>query len=64
MTERRPPGPTGQKAPPRCPICGRPRDPVFRPFCSKRCKQVDLARWMNEVYAVPAVEPGDEPDES
>lgn len=44
---------------PRCPICGKPRDPAFRPFCSRRCRQVDLSRWMNEVYAVPAVEPGE-----
>lgn len=51
------------KTPPRCPICGRPRDPAFRPFCSRRCRQVDLARWMNEVYAVPAAPPGDEEHE-
>lgn len=49
---------------PRCPICGRPRVHRFRPFCSARCRNVDLARWFGEVYTVPAVEPGyDEDDE-
>ncbi|HEX6144350.1 MAG TPA: DNA gyrase inhibitor YacG [Geminicoccaceae bacterium] len=50
------------RTPPRCPICGRPRDPKFRPFCSKRCRQVDLSRWMNEVYAVPALDADPEED--
>jgi hypothetical protein len=54
--------PTGKG--PRCPICGRPRVHQFRPFCSARCRNVDLSRWFGEVYAVPAVEPGyDEDDE-
>ena len=49
---------------PRCPLCGRPRMPQFRPFCSARCRNIDLSRWFGEVYAVPAVEPGyDEDDE-
>jgi endogenous inhibitor of DNA gyrase (YacG/DUF329 family) len=49
---------------PRCPICGRPRVKKYRPFCSARCRDVDLARWFGEVYAVPAAEPGyDEEDE-
>ena len=48
--------PTGKG--PRCPICGRPRVHEFRPFCSARCRNVDLSRWLGEVYAVPAVEPG------
>jgi endogenous inhibitor of DNA gyrase (YacG/DUF329 family) len=43
---------------PRCPICGRPRVHAFRPFCSARCRDVDLGRWFGEVYAVPAAEPG------
>lgn len=38
-----------------CPICARPVEtPLFRPFCSARCKQVDLARWLGEVYRLPA----------
>ncbi|MFM7305484.1 MAG: DNA gyrase inhibitor YacG [Alphaproteobacteria bacterium] len=39
---------------PRCPICGRAPAPEQRPFCSDRCRQVDLGRWMTEAYAIPA----------
>lgn len=56
MTPDQKPG----RRPPRCPICRKPVDPRFQPFCSKRCRDVDLARWLNEVYAVPAVESGDD----
>ena len=37
----------------RCPICGRAATPEFRPFCSKRCADVDLHRWLGEGYRVP-----------
>jgi len=37
----------------RCPVCGKPRDPAYRPFCSKRCADVDLARWFREDYVLP-----------
>ena len=40
----------------RCPICGRPTDPAVRPFCSKRCADIDLQRWLADRYVVPAVE--------
>jgi endogenous inhibitor of DNA gyrase (YacG/DUF329 family) len=50
------------KKPIRCPICGRPRDPAHRPFCSARCRDVDLARWFNQVYSIPAAEPDERPD--
>jgi len=40
----------------KCPICGKPAEQRFRPFCSKRCSDVDLNRWLSGVYAVPAVE--------
>ena len=46
-----------------CPICGKPADPRTRPFCSRRCADVDLHRWLSGVYAVPAVEADDERDE-
>lgn len=36
-----------------CPICGRPSEPVFRPFCSRRCADVDLQRWLTEAYTLP-----------
>jgi hypothetical protein len=39
-----------------CPICGKLSLEQFRPFCSKRCADVDLHRWLAGVYAVPAVE--------
>lgn len=38
---------------PRCPICGKPRERAWRPFCSKRCADVDLGRWFRGSYAVP-----------
>jgi endogenous inhibitor of DNA gyrase (YacG/DUF329 family) len=37
----------------RCPICGAPAANRYRPFCSARCADVDLARWLNERYSVP-----------
>jgi endogenous inhibitor of DNA gyrase (YacG/DUF329 family) len=37
-----------------CPICGKPAEHLFRPFCSRRCKDVDLGRWFAERYAIPA----------
>lgn len=47
-----------------CPICGEPTDRRWRPFCSRRCADVDLGRWMTGAYAVPAEEddepPGDD----
>lgn len=45
-----------------CPICGKSGEHATRPFCSKRCADVDLSRWLSGVYAVPAAEPqeGDE----
>jgi endogenous inhibitor of DNA gyrase (YacG/DUF329 family) len=36
-----------------CPICGKPAEPEYRPFCSRRCADVDLQRWFTGRYAVP-----------
>ncbi|MFG0330331.1 MAG: DNA gyrase inhibitor YacG [Phycisphaerales bacterium] len=51
------------KSPPECPICGAPapRDHESFPFCSKRCRLVDLGRWMGGDYTVsrPATDPRD-----
>lgn len=60
----------------RCPVCrrpavprrpaGSPEGPGPFPFCSERCRQVDLGRWFSEQYAVPAAEadaPGDGADD-
>jgi len=45
-----------------CPICKKkPVDPAFRPFCSKRCADVDLQRWFTGGYAIPAVDDDEEP---
>ncbi len=44
----------------RCPICSKPSDPKARPFCSTRCAQVDLHRWVTGGYAIPATEAQDE----
>lgn len=46
-----------------CPICAKDSDAKYRPFCSRRCADVDLGRWMNGSYAVPA-EAGEDPDEA
>ena len=43
-----------------CPICSKPVEPAFKPFCSKRCADIDLNRWLSGVYAVPAKEDEDE----
>ena len=37
-----------------CPICGDDTVVKFRPFCSKRCADIDLAKWLNGSYAVPS----------
>ena len=37
----------------KCPICRKPRTAEFKPFCSLRCRDKDLARWFNDGYAVP-----------
>ena len=39
-----------------CPICEKPTEPAYRPFCSRRCADVDLGRWMTGAYAIPAQE--------
>jgi len=39
-----------------CPICNAPADEKYKPFCSKRCADIDLHRWLSGSYAIPAVE--------
>jgi len=47
-----------------CPICGKTAGPcasnASAPFCSARCKQIDLGKWLREEYRVPTNEPADE----
>jgi len=53
-----------RRAGPRCPICGTAVEPRHRPFCSKRCADIDLHRWLAGVYRVPTKEkPETEEDE-
>ena len=40
-----------------CPLCAKPPVPGFRPFCSRRCADLDLARWLGGSYAVPSQDP-------
>jgi len=48
-----------------CPICHKDSDPKYRPFCSRRCADVDLGRWLTGGYAIPAeeVQPGEDDDD-
>ncbi len=43
-----------------CPICGKAADVASRPFCSKRCADIDLNRWLTGVYAIPVKDDEDE----
>ena len=56
--------PTGKAAAKRsakkCPICGKPATDASRPFCSERCRDVDLNRWLSNSYAIPAAKDDDE----
>jgi endogenous inhibitor of DNA gyrase (YacG/DUF329 family) len=44
----------------KCPICERPTEARFKPFCSKRCADLDLGRWLKGGYAIPARDDEDE----
>ena len=46
-----------------CPICGKPAAERFRPFCSGRCKDVDLNRWFKGAYAIPAAESAEDSEQ-
>ncbi|HYM32178.1 MAG TPA: DNA gyrase inhibitor YacG [Candidatus Cybelea sp.] len=50
----------GRKTARGCPICSRQPVAAFAPFCSKRCADVDLHRWLKGGYAIPAEEPDEE----
>jgi uncharacterized protein len=43
-----------------CPICGKPAVEQSRPFCSRRCADIDLHRWFSGAYAVPVTEDEEE----
>ncbi len=43
-----------------CPVCGKPVEAASRPFCSERCRNVDLGRWLSGSYVIPASDEEDE----
>jgi endogenous inhibitor of DNA gyrase (YacG/DUF329 family) len=47
----------------KCPICGKPITKESDPFCSKRCAQVDLNRWLSGVYVIPASKSAEEDEQ-
>jgi hypothetical protein len=48
-----------------CPICGKPATEASKPFCSERCRDVDLNRWLSGSYAIPAADTeADDDDDS
>jgi hypothetical protein len=55
-----------------CPLCGRPKSADFSPFCSRRCADIDLGRWLKGGYAIPGAPapeagknpPEDDPDQT
>ena len=46
-----------------CPLCGKPSAQKYHPFCSNRCAQIDLHRWLGGNYAIPAAETDGESDD-
>jgi endogenous inhibitor of DNA gyrase (YacG/DUF329 family) len=44
---------TGKAAAKKCPICGKPASGQTLPFCSPRCRDVDLNRWLRGTYVIP-----------
>ena len=49
--------------PPACAVCGKPQQGRFAPFCSRRCADIDLGRWLKGQYAIPAAKQDDEDEE-
>ncbi len=47
-----------------CPICRKPAVALYRPFCSRRCADVDLQRWLTGRYVLDGEEAGGEPGEA
>lgn len=45
-----------------CPICGKDTAAAYRPFCSRRCADIDLGRWLRGAYAIPGPATGEDED--
>ncbi|MEM0938129.1 MAG: DNA gyrase inhibitor YacG [Pseudomonadota bacterium] len=43
-----------------CPICSKPTVAAYRPFCSRRCADIDLGKWLTGSYAIPTEESEDD----
>lgn len=46
-----------------CPICVKDADPKYRPFCSRRCADIDLGKWLSGSYAIPATATAEDEDD-
>jgi len=44
---------------PKCPLCAKPTAPEYTPFCSKRCADIDLGRWLGDGYRIASQDPAD-----
>jgi endogenous inhibitor of DNA gyrase (YacG/DUF329 family) len=64
MARAKPVTTSAAASPGKCPICGRATVTDYRPFCSRRCADVDLSRWLSGAYAIPARPDDDEDGES
>jgi endogenous inhibitor of DNA gyrase (YacG/DUF329 family) len=64
MKEPRKAGSAPRQRARKCPICGKPTNPDHSPFCSRRCAQVDLNRWLSGSYVIPGRPIEDEPKET
>jgi endogenous inhibitor of DNA gyrase (YacG/DUF329 family) len=53
-------GPGKKRSARKCPICGKPAAEASKPFCSERCRNVDLNRWLSGSYVVPGRRDEDE----
>jgi endogenous inhibitor of DNA gyrase (YacG/DUF329 family) len=47
----------------KCPMCEKPSEDAFKPFCSRRCADLDLGKWFTGAYAIPG-EPADQADDN
>jgi len=48
----------------KCPLCGKGTRQDYRPFCSRRCADIDLSRWLNGAYAIPGISGSVDEDET
>ena len=62
MTDRSGPPLRAVRIAAKCPICAKPADEKYQPFCTKRCADIDLGRWLKGSYVIPG-EPVDEAEE-